>query len=126
MNSKPSDSSAHIRAFRGSDDCPAVASPSIAGSPASLTMITMRLSTTRLSTCTICGWKFSAWNTITSAWADQLDVEGVDDLFTIPIRNGVWTCGILSMPPAERVLRPRPIGWLHAGGRASRRAEALA
>ena len=60
------------------------------------------------------------------AWADQLDVEGVDDLFTIPIRNGVWTCGILSMPPAERVLRPRPLGWLNAGGRASTRPEALA
>jgi hypothetical protein len=50
------------------------------------------------------------------AWADQLDVEGVDDLFTIPIRNGVWTCGILSMPPAERVLRPRPLDWLNADG----------
>jgi diadenosine tetraphosphatase ApaH/serine/threonine PP2A family protein phosphatase len=48
------------------------------------------------------------------AWADQLDAEGVDDLFTIPLRNGVWTCGLLSMPPAERVLRPRPIGWFTA------------
>jgi hypothetical protein len=33
------------------------------------------------------------------AWADQLDAEGVDDVFTIPIRNGVWTCGLMSMPP---------------------------
>lgn len=47
-------------------------------------------------------------------WADQLDREGVDDLFTIPLRNGVWTCGILSMPPTERVLRPRPAGWFDA------------
>lgn len=46
------------------------------------------------------------------AWAEQLDREGVDDLFTIPLRNGVWTCGILSMPTTERVLRPRPTGWL--------------
>ncbi|MDB6138904.1 MAG: metallophosphoesterase [Verrucomicrobiaceae bacterium] len=48
------------------------------------------------------------------AWADQLDREGVDDVFTIPVRNGVWTCGLLSMPPVERILRPRPPGWLAA------------
>lgn len=48
------------------------------------------------------------------AWADQLDNEGVDDVFTIPVRNGVWTCGLLSMPATERVLRPRPNGWLAA------------
>jgi hypothetical protein len=48
------------------------------------------------------------------AWADQLDREGVDDVFTIPVRNGVWTCGLLSMPATERVLRPRPNGWLTA------------
>ena len=48
------------------------------------------------------------------AWADQLDAEGVDDVFTIPVRNGVWTCGLLSMPATERVLRPRPVGW-HEG-----------
>ena len=48
------------------------------------------------------------------AWADQLDREGVDDVFTIPVRNGVWTCGLLSMPATERVLRPRPPGWLDA------------
>jgi len=48
------------------------------------------------------------------AWADQLDREGVDDVFTIPLRNGVWTCGIMSMPSVERVLRPRPVGWLSA------------
>lgn len=46
------------------------------------------------------------------AWADQLDREGVDDVFTIPVRNGVWTCGLNSMPATERVLRPRPNGWL--------------
>jgi diadenosine tetraphosphatase ApaH/serine/threonine PP2A family protein phosphatase len=48
------------------------------------------------------------------AWADQLDSEGVDDVFTIPVRNGVWTCGLLSMPSTERILRPRPSGWLQA------------
>jgi hypothetical protein len=48
------------------------------------------------------------------AFAEQLDREGVDDAFTIPIRNGVWTCGLLSMPATERVLRPRPSGWLNA------------
>ncbi len=48
------------------------------------------------------------------AWADQLDREGVDDVFTIPVRNGVWTCGLLSMPSTERVLRARPNGWLQA------------
>ena len=48
------------------------------------------------------------------AWADQLDAEGVDDVFTIPVRNGVWTCGLLSMPTTERVVRPRPNGWLAA------------
>lgn len=52
------------------------------------------------------------------AWADQLDAEGVDDVFTIPVRNGVWTCGLLSMPATERVLRPRPLGWLQALGTA--------
>ena len=55
-------------------------------------------------------------------WADQLDRENVDDVFTIPIRNGVWTCGLLSMPSTERVLRPRPVGWLAA----VRRKEAAA
>ena len=48
------------------------------------------------------------------AWADQLDGEGVDDLFTIPLRNGVWTCGLLSMPAAERVLRPRSLARVEA------------
>lgn len=48
------------------------------------------------------------------AFAEQLDREGVDDVFTIPLRNGVWTCGLLSMPATERVLRPRPPGWLDA------------
>ena len=48
------------------------------------------------------------------AWADRLRAEGVDDVFTIPLRNGVWTCGVASLPPVERVLRPRPPGWLAA------------
>jgi diadenosine tetraphosphatase ApaH/serine/threonine PP2A family protein phosphatase len=51
------------------------------------------------------------------AWADQLYEEGVDDVFSIPVRNGVWTCGLLSMPATERVLRPRPLGWLQALGK---------
>jgi len=49
-------------------------------------------------------------------WADRLYREGVDDVFTIPIRNGVWTCGLMSMPATERLLRPRPPGWLAATG----------
>ena len=120
MNSRPSGSSAHILAFRGSDDCPTVAAPSIAGSRASLTTIMMGL--VHYATIDPHDLRLEIQRVEYDhlGWADQLDLEGVDDLFTIPIRNGVWTCGILSMPPAERVLRPRPIGWLHAGGRTSR------
>ena len=37
-----------------------------------------------------------------TAWADQLDAEGVDEIFTSSLRDGIWRCGLLSLPPAER------------------------
>ncbi|MBE7210648.1 MAG: metallophosphoesterase family protein [Gluconacetobacter diazotrophicus] len=37
-----------------------------------------------------------------AAWADQLDAEGVDEVFTVSLRDGIWRCGLLSLPPAER------------------------
>ncbi len=42
-------------------------------------------------------------------YADQLYNEGVDDVFSTPVRNGVWTCGLRSAPPPERVMRARQI-----------------
>ena len=39
------------------------------------------------------------------AWASQLEAEGVGETFTTPLRKGVWTSGLASAPPAERVLR---------------------
>ena len=37
-----------------------------------------------------------------AAWADQLDTEGVDEVFTASLRDGVWRCGLLSLPATER------------------------
>ena len=37
-----------------------------------------------------------------AAWANQLDAEGVDDVFTASLRDGIWRCGLLSLPSAER------------------------
>ncbi len=42
-----------------------------------------------------------------AAWADQLKAEGVDDVFTASLRDGVWRCGLLSLPTAKRD-RPFP------------------
>ncbi|MBM4261599.1 MAG: hypothetical protein FJ145_09220 [Deltaproteobacteria bacterium] len=36
------------------------------------------------------------------AWADQLDREGVDRIFTEPLRTGWWTTGVKSLPTFER------------------------
>lgn len=35
-------------------------------------------------------------------WADQLNHEGVDPIFTQPLRDGRWTTGLKSLPAAER------------------------
>ena len=37
-----------------------------------------------------------------TAWADQLDAEGVDEVFTASLRDGIWRCGLLSLPATER------------------------
>jgi len=37
-------------------------------------------------------------------WANQLAGEGVDEMFLIPLRTGEWTCGLASLPAAERRL----------------------
>jgi len=42
-----------------------------------------------------------------TAWADQLDREGVDKVFTEPLRTGWWTVGVHSLPETERSRRPR-------------------
>ena len=49
-----------------------------------------------------------------SAWVDQLAREGVDEMFTTALREGVWTCGLLSLPLEERTrggrnIRPDPL-----------------
>jgi predicted phosphodiesterase len=36
------------------------------------------------------------------AWAEQLDREGVDAIFTEPLRTGWWTTGVKSLPGFER------------------------
>lgn len=35
-------------------------------------------------------------------WALQLKAEGVDEIFINPIRTGVWTTGVASMPEWEQ------------------------
>ena len=37
-----------------------------------------------------------------SAWADRLQTEGVDAVFTAPLRTGWWTIGARSLPAPER------------------------
>lgn len=45
-----------------------------------------------------------------SAWANQLAREGVDEVFVRPLRTGVWTCGVSSLPARERESRRRQVG----------------
>ena len=35
-------------------------------------------------------------------WANQLAREGVEEIFLSPLRTGVWTCGLSSLPTGER------------------------
>ena len=35
-------------------------------------------------------------------WAEQLEREGVNDIFVEPIRTGIWTCGVASLPPGQK------------------------
>ena len=44
-----------------------------------------------------------------STWAAQLDAEGVDEVFTASLRDGVWRCGLLSLPARERANHARGI-----------------
>jgi diadenosine tetraphosphatase ApaH/serine/threonine PP2A family protein phosphatase len=39
-----------------------------------------------------------------NSWADQLESEGVADVFIEPLRTGLWTCGVASLPRYERNL----------------------
>jgi diadenosine tetraphosphatase ApaH/serine/threonine PP2A family protein phosphatase len=36
------------------------------------------------------------------AWAQQLESEGVDQIFVSPVRTGIWTTGVSSMPEREQ------------------------
>lgn len=40
------------------------------------------------------------------AWARQLEAEGVDQVFVTPVRTGIWTTGVASMPAWERGRAP--------------------
>ncbi len=35
-------------------------------------------------------------------YASRLEIEGVEDIFVSPLRSGVWTCGVKSLPEMER------------------------
>ncbi|MDA8376347.1 MAG: arsenosugar biosynthesis radical SAM protein ArsS [Planctomycetia bacterium] len=54
-------------------------------------------------------------------WAAQLRHEGVDEVFLEPLITGIWTVGVISMPPVEHVVQRRPAGghwrlnWRKAG-----------
>jgi len=39
------------------------------------------------------------------AWARQLETEGVDQIFVRPVRTGIWTIGVASMPEWEQKIR---------------------
>ena len=45
------------------------------------------------------------------SWAGQLDAEGVPPIFVEPLRTGVWTTGVASLPEAERSVDVRGRGW---------------
>ncbi len=36
------------------------------------------------------------------SWARQLEAEGVDQIFVTPLRTGIWTTGVASMPASEQ------------------------
>lgn len=36
------------------------------------------------------------------SFAEQLEKEGVDDIFITPLRTGIWTCGVKSLPEKEQ------------------------
>ncbi|MGE3801580.1 MAG: metallophosphoesterase [Candidatus Kapaibacterium sp.] len=38
-------------------------------------------------------------------WVAQLEAEGVDEIFISPLRTGIWTCGLESLPEWERFER---------------------
>jgi len=42
-------------------------------------------------------------------WADQLEAEGVDPVFSQPLWTGVWTTGSKSLPAIERPVQQRPL-----------------
>ncbi len=35
-------------------------------------------------------------------WADTLECEGIDPVFIEPLRTGIWTSGLTSLPTVER------------------------
>jgi diadenosine tetraphosphatase ApaH/serine/threonine PP2A family protein phosphatase len=37
-----------------------------------------------------------------TSFATQLEEEGVEDIFVSPLRTGIWTCGVKSLPVAEQ------------------------
>jgi diadenosine tetraphosphatase ApaH/serine/threonine PP2A family protein phosphatase len=37
-----------------------------------------------------------------TSFASQLEKEGVEDIFVSPLRTGVWTCGVKSLPLVEQ------------------------
>jgi diadenosine tetraphosphatase ApaH/serine/threonine PP2A family protein phosphatase len=51
------------------------------------------------------------------AWGDQMERAGIAKVFVDPVRTGVWTTGVASLPPAERHrplrsgVRPASPGW---------------
>lgn len=36
------------------------------------------------------------------SFTEQLEQEGVEDIFTTPLRTGMWTCGVKSLPDKEQ------------------------
>lgn len=40
-------------------------------------------------------------------WAGRLEEEGVEDVFVSPLRTGLWTCGVASLPAREREMGGR-------------------
>ncbi len=43
-------------------------------------------------------------------WAAQLRREGVAEVYVEPLATGIWTVGVKSLPPVERVVQRRPAG----------------
>ena len=52
------------------------------------------------------------------AWARTMETAGIAPIFIEPVRTGIWTTGVASLPPSER------FRWLRASATAGKKSKA--